>query len=237
MGTLVVTVPAELADLQVGDMVTFHPPPAPEQVYTHRVESLVDGGGLRTRGDINGAADPWTIHDGDVVGEASAVLPGVGWLIRALPMVLIGTCALWFLTRLVADAGQRTAFRVLGLSLVVSIPAVVLRPFVGLSVLTTRAGSDGAEASVVSTGVLPITVEADGGSSTHLISGEVGTVAVPSLAESGHYQLASSLDLSPIGWSVLALVCGLPLLWCLVVGLPPEAEKDTQIAQIEGAAP
>ncbi|GAA1341186.1 S26 family signal peptidase [Arthrobacter roseus] len=226
VGTLIVTAPVDLADLEVGDIVTFRPPPAPSQVYTHRVEAAAEGGGLHTRGDINGAADPWILHENDIVGEAQSVLPGVGWLIRALPMVLVGSCLLWFLTRLVSDAGQRTAWRILGLSLVVSIPAVVLRPFVGLDVLTTRAQEGGVEVTAVSTGMLPISVEANGGTSTQLVSGEVGTVLVPSLTESGEYHLASSLDLGPAGWAVLAVVCVVPLLWCLVVGLPPVAEED-----------
>ncbi len=227
VGTLVVTAPVDLTELQVGDIVTFHPPTAPSQVYTHRVDSLTRGEGLLTRGDLNGAADPWIVHGDDVVGEAVSVLPGAGWLIRALPMVLIGSCVLWFLTRLVSDPGKRVAWRVLGLSLVVSIPAMVLSPFVAMSVLTTRMQPDGLEVSAVSTGMLPISVEANGGSSTQLVSGEMGTVSVSSVTESGEYHLASSLDLGPAGWVVLALVCGLPLMWCLVVGLPPAAEKDT----------
>lgn len=73
VGTLVLTVPADR--VAVGDIVTYHPPVAnhPNSV-THRVISVEPDGGFRTRGDINGAVDPWTVRPSNLVGVASYVL-------------------------------------------------------------------------------------------------------------------------------------------------------------------
>lgn len=224
VGTLVLSTPVEVTSLAVGDIITFVPPET-TAVYTHRVAEIGPGG-LTTRGDINGATDPWVIAQDDIVGQATTVLPGLGWLLRSLPYLLIGSLLVWILSGFLRTALRRSIARILGLSLVVSITAFILRPFVGISVLELVAGRSGAEATVVSTGLLPIRVQATGGTFVDLVSGQLGQLTIPELLDNGRYQLGSTLNLSLLGWILLGLVCATPLLWCLIVGLPPVDENE-----------
>ncbi|MHA7304224.1 signal peptidase I [Arthrobacter sp. TMN-49] len=221
VGTLVLTTPTTVADLHPGDIVTFHPPTAPDEVYTHRVQTVTGAGSVATRGDINDINDPWTLHRQDLIGKAVGVLPAAGWAVRAFPLLTLGSVALWVLTARFASTRWRVPLRVVGLSVVVSCAAFILRPFVGLIILSTSMAPDGARAVVVSTGLLPIRAQAAGGSHADLDSGMVGRLDIPSLADSGYYQISSALHLSPFGWVMLGFVCAIPLLWCLIIGLPP----------------
>jgi len=55
VGTLILTRPVRIGDTRVGDIIAFHPPTEPRETFTHRVVTVDPDGGLRTRGDINGA--------------------------------------------------------------------------------------------------------------------------------------------------------------------------------------
>ncbi|MCZ2404797.1 S26 family signal peptidase [Paenarthrobacter sp. Z7-10] len=224
VASLVLTTRDGMSQLRAGDVITFHPPTAPEEVYTHRIQALDPDGTMHTQGDINGAADPWVLHPNDVIGR-SILLPGLGWLVKAIPILLIGVALLWILTRLYTPQRWRPSLRITGLTLVIAIAAYILKPFVAIRVLATGPTDHGATAAVVSTGLLPIRVHTTGGSHVDLVSGAVGELSIPSLTGSGHYQLASTLHLSPIGWILIGLACSLPLLWCLIIGLPPTPDN------------
>lgn len=226
VGTLVLNQPTTVSDLAVGDIISFHPPTAPSEVYTHRVVAI-DDGRVTTKGDINGVSDPWTLADDDLIGATTAVLPGVGWIIRCLPYLFVGGLVVWIVTRFARTATRRASWLILGWSLVASITVFIVKPFVGIIVLTTKATQSGATANLVSTGLLPIRVRAVGGSSLDLLPGQTGMISVPTLSESGNYKLETALNLGLWGWVVMALVCALPLLWCLIVGLPPEGPDES----------
>ncbi|UVJ38147.1 signal peptidase I [Arthrobacter sp. CJ23] len=94
-GDVVVTVPVPVQDLKVGDIITYHIPVDDQRVETHRIIDLaVNNQGtatVRTKGDANNGADPWTatLAAGHVDREAFAV-PYLGNAIRAFrdPLVL-----------------------------------------------------------------------------------------------------------------------------------------------------
>jgi signal peptidase I len=220
VGTLVLTQAVAADELSVGEIITFRPPTAPGQVYTHRIEAITASGTLSTRGDANGATDPWELGGSDVIGRAVAVLPAVGHAIRALPLLAIGLAALWALTARFVRPDDRSAARVLGASVVVSLTVFLLKPLVGVAILATAVENGSATATVVSTGVLPIRATVSGGTSVDLSSGMVGTLTAPVIGTADRYDVSTALNLPPAGWLVLGLVCALPLLWCLVVGLP-----------------
>ncbi|RFA13147.1 hypothetical protein B7R22_14205 [Subtercola boreus] len=106
---------------------------------------------------------------------------------------------------------------------------LILRPLIGLVVLSTTADTTGADATVVSTGILPIRVAAVGGNHADLISGQAGTLTVPTLVDTSQYHLSSALNLSVIGWVILIAVCAIPLLWTIIVGLPADPEDNTAL--------
>jgi signal peptidase I len=225
IGTLVFDSPATYSSLRVGQIISFHPPTSPDETYTHRIVSITSAG-ISTRGDINGATDPWTLHRADIIGRVTTILPGIGWLARALPYLLIGAVLVWVATTPLRSPTTRSAWRISGLSLVAAFTAFMLHPFVGVLVLQTSASRRSASATLVSSGLLPIRVTAAGGTSAHLVSGQVGTVSIPSLARNGHYALSSALDLSIWGWIIFILLCMVPLLWVLVIGLPRDPYRE-----------
>ncbi len=225
VGTLVLTTPVKVQELRVGDVITFRPPTDRGAVYTHRIVAI-DAEGIATRGDINGADDGWRVHQADLIGETTTILPGMGWLVRGLPILGVGFAFVMFATRLIVNRGRRQSFRILGVSMLLSVTVYVLRPFVGLVVLTTNAVKGGVQAQVVSTGILPISVTAKGGTSVDLVAGQVGTLTVPRSVGLGHYSLSSALHLTPLEWVAFIAACSIPLLWTLIVGLPPSPDED-----------
>lgn len=236
VGTLVVTTPVSASAVHVGDVITFHPPTSPDETYTHRVRDITPAGKLITRGDINGATDPWQLSGHDLVGKVAAILPGWGWLIRSLPFLFVGGLLVWALTGWFATARWRAPLRVIGVSLVFAVTAAIVRPFVGVMVLATQSTHRGANATLVSTGLLPTHVQAIGGTGVDLVSGQVGSVHVPRLADDGYYHLAATPTFSLLGWIIVGIVCAAPLLWCLIVGLPGE-EPESEEATPEGEKP
>ena len=105
-GSLVVSEPVPVADLAVGDVITYLPPPDSgiEHLVTHRLTEIdVDADGdrlMRTQGDANVTADPWTfVLDGAVQPRMTRAVPMVGHAILAVShpptrMLLIGIPAL-----------------------------------------------------------------------------------------------------------------------------------------------
>jgi len=82
-GALIVDVPVPLAEVQVGDIITFQLPDAPSVFETHRVKAILQQGIqpiVQTQGDANVAPDPWRLG---LVTEPAwkvvAVIPGLGY--------------------------------------------------------------------------------------------------------------------------------------------------------------
>ena len=69
-GSLVLADVVPVEDLEVGDVITYLPPPGagPDHLITHRIAWIGrDGSGarsFRTKGDANAVADPWTFRLG-----------------------------------------------------------------------------------------------------------------------------------------------------------------------------
>ncbi len=94
-GDVVVTVPVSVQNLKVGDIITYHIPVEDQRVETHRIIDLVVNSQgtatVRTKGDANNGADPWTATlAGGQVDRQVFTVPYLGNAIRALrdPMVL-----------------------------------------------------------------------------------------------------------------------------------------------------
>ncbi|MBT1547108.1 S26 family signal peptidase [Curtobacterium aurantiacum] len=218
VGTLVLDLPVDVATLSVGDIVSFETSANPDVVYTHRIVSIDADGGLHTRGDVNGAVDPWTLTQADVIGTPALLVPHIGWLLRAAPILLIGTLIILTLTSAFTDRVTRTCLRIAGGALTTAYAAFVFKPFVNVTTITNTSSPTGVEATVISSGIFPVRVDAHGGNSVHLVDGEMGKVVIHELTENGHYQLMSNIDLDPLGWVALIAVCLVPLVACLAVG-------------------
>jgi signal peptidase len=85
-GDLVVDFPVALSRVHVGDIITYETPTPDHHVVTHRIVEVVTAGAnptVRTQGDANNAADPWTATlGGTTAWKVRAVVPKAGTLIR-----------------------------------------------------------------------------------------------------------------------------------------------------------
>lgn len=218
VGTLVLDMPVAASSLHVGDIVSFRTPANPDVTYTHRIIDVDTDGGIHTRGDVNGATDPWTLTQENLVGAPVLLVPHLGWLFRAAPILLVGTLLIWALTSVFTDRVTRSSLRIAGGALTTSYAAFILKPFVNVATISNTTGHGTVEATVVSSGIFPVRVDAHGGNSVHLVDGEVGRVVIHQLSAHGHYQLTSAIDLGPAGWALLIAACLVPLVLCLAVG-------------------
>ena len=218
VGTLVIDRPVDVDSLRVGDIVSFQVAANPDVTYTHRIITIDADGGIHTRGDVNGATDPWTLTQADIVGTPVALVPHVGWLLRGAPILLIGTLLIWILTSPFTDRVTRASLRIAGGALTASYAAFILKPFVNVATIENTSAARSVTATVISSGIFPVRVSAKGGNSVHLVDGEVGRVTIHELTRNGHYQLTSTIDLDPAGWALLMAVCLIPLVLCLMIG-------------------
>jgi signal peptidase len=125
-GTLVLDEVVPVADLKVGDVITYLPPAGagPDHLITHRIAWIgkdSNGGRIfRTKGDANPVADPWTFrlsqptqarvrfgvpHVGRVLWALSR--KDVRMVIIALPALLIALSTLVALWRQLGEAARR----------------------------------------------------------------------------------------------------------------------------------
>jgi signal peptidase len=88
-GDVIIDTPLALSDVRVGQVLTYHIPVDDHRVLSHRVIEVQHLGpdvvNVRTKGDANSAADPWTATlTGATVWQVRAVVPRAGIVIRAL---------------------------------------------------------------------------------------------------------------------------------------------------------
>lgn len=84
VGGVVVTQRVPVSEVRVGDVIVFYEPDGSQELVVHRVASLTpasSGPVLQTKGDANGAPDPWTISlRGEHAYRAVSVVPLVGYV-------------------------------------------------------------------------------------------------------------------------------------------------------------
>ncbi|WP_133824763.1 LamG-like jellyroll fold domain-containing protein [Actinomycetospora succinea] len=217
VGSVVLTRPDTV--IGVGEIVTFRPPAELGRSVTHRVVALETGPGgigMKTRGDINGAVDPWTLHAPDLTGRVVLVLPGLGWLMWALPALIVGIVLLFWATRRWLPWLWAVPTRVLGLSLLLAAVSVWLRPFVGTVTLGSSADAGEATINLVSTGMLPTRVSADTGGVLDLVSGEKGVLVTPRPEQAGGNVLTSGVHMPWWLWIVMTAFWLLPMVYGLI---------------------
>lgn len=198
VGTLLWVHPVDPGDLHAGDVITFRPPGRLD-TYSHRITSIAPDGTLTTKGDIT-APDPWRLTSSDVLGKVEARWWGVGWVVRALPLLAIAA-ALTVLAARFVRPGRRPVVLLLGASVAVAVALLVFRPLTGAVRL---GGSDGV-ANYVATGALPVRVEA-GDTTAVLKPGQTLTVR----AQGGRTDVELSPEFAWWGWVLLVGGCLLP---------------------------
>lgn len=216
VGTLLWVQPVDPAALEVGDFITFHPPGSAGVTYSHRV-AVLDDGTLGTQGEIS-SPDPWPLVEDDVVGQVVQAWPGVGWLVLATPYLAVGALATTAIVAVCRGRG-RLPIGVLGATVTLTVAVVVLQPFTRAEQLAFAPTSQGARATYVSTGLLPIRLSGPSGTHVDLSAGQVGSVTTTAQDTDGR----ASVDLQPhipfLFWILLVLGCFVPALWTLAIGV------------------
>jgi signal peptidase I len=223
VGTLLLTEPTTLAQVRVGEIITFRAP-TDGAVYSHRVVAKT-AAGLRTRGDINPSPDPWVLTGKDLVGRVAHRWWGVGWVLRGAPLLLLCLAVVWLVTALVGRA-WRSPLRLAGIAVSFAFVARLLHPWVGVEKIGASAIRHGVAVRAVSTGVLPVTASGRGGGHLHLVDGQVGAVKVAHAARSGGYLVNVAPSLSLWWWVAIVAACLAPLLWALLIGLEPTGPDE-----------
>jgi signal peptidase I len=225
VGTLLWIEPVAPASVRVGDIVTFHPSTDPStpssREVTHRVVARRADGTFVTQGDINRTVDPWVLHGDDLVGRVTQRWWGIGWLVKAMPILAGGGLVLWALVRWGATPRWRAPLLLVGASVLVSLSLWVVKPLVRAELVSAHPVPSGGEATFVSTGLLPIRLEAVGSGHVDARSGEVRTLVAHTPTATGRYEVHVGAHIPLWWWMVGALVVLSPALWTLVVGLPP----------------
>jgi signal peptidase len=126
-GSLVLAEVVPVADLKVGDVITYTPPPGagPDHLVTHRIASIGRddrGRVVRTKGDANRIADPWTFRlDRPTQARVRVGIPYAGHalaalgrrdvrlVVIALPALLIALFSLGRLWRMLGEEARRRA--------------------------------------------------------------------------------------------------------------------------------
>ncbi len=100
-GSIVFDKEVPVADLKVGDPITYQPPPgaSPEKLLTHRIVWIGHNGAgeriFRTKGDANETADPWTFTlDKPKQAEVAFSVPYVGYVLAALSIPMVRMLAI-----------------------------------------------------------------------------------------------------------------------------------------------
>jgi hypothetical protein len=221
VGTLLWVKPVDFDSLRPGDFITFRPPGSSGGTYSHRVLARNADGTITTKGVLS-APDPWRLTADDVVGQVRMRWWGAGWLVRAAPLLLLGGLLVGAVVR-VAPASWKVPVTVVLASVLLAIAISWLRPFVNAEQLSfTPTPGGGADAAYVGTGLLPIRLTAEGGSSVVMHAGEVGRVHVDHADEGGRLRVSLSPAIPPWWWVVLVGACFVP---ALVVSRPRRARR------------
>lgn len=105
-GDMVVATPEPVGAVRVGQVISYRIPVGDHHVQSHRVIGVLRRNGevsVRTKGDANATADPWTatLH-GDTVWRVRTVLPKLGWIVFWLRSPLVHQLTLFLAPLLLA---------------------------------------------------------------------------------------------------------------------------------------
>lgn len=208
VGSLLWLRPVAVADLEPGDVVTFHPPGEPDTTYSHLVDEVLADDSVTTRGVVSGE-DPWVVTQSDVVGRVVAIWPWAGWVVVMAPTLIGGTVVLALVVRR-SPAGSRLPLAVVGAALVASVALVVHQPLTRAEQLSFSPDDGVARAAWINTGMLPLRLsEVGGDAADRMAPGEVAEVLVDR-AEGGRFVVEVDPALPWWWWPAVGGICFVP---------------------------
>lgn len=223
VGTLVVAAPQP--QYRVGEIISFT---ENARIVTHRIVGESPQGFI-TKGDLNGAPDGWRIAPAAIIGKAVWLAPGLGFLLRGLPWLLLGAVLVEAIVRLgFIRPRWRWSLRAIGWAVTVTLVGWWLRPWFNMELLNWRAADTGAGVlmRVVNTGLFPLSANG-----VHAAMGQDVVAHTSDRLPNGAYVLNPVPDLS-LWWRIaLVAVCLLPLLVAVL-----RRDRDLHLDGDEAAA-
>ncbi|MFB7252283.1 signal peptidase I [Microbacterium sp. NPDC056234] len=153
-GHLIAVRPTPIADIRVGDVVTYQLHSGQPEVVTHRVVAVgVDGTGeriLTTQGDANNVADAAPVREVQIRGILVYAIPWLGWIniwatpsVKSVVVAIIGILAIaWGVMALAGDVVRRRR-----LSATAAAAVAVVAALAGVLTAAPPAQATSAEAS------------------------------------------------------------------------------------------
>jgi hypothetical protein len=218
VGTLLWEKPVGIKDLHVGEFITFRPPGS-STTYSHRVYSINSDGTISTKGQIT-SPDPWRLHGSDIVGKVEMRWWAVGWLVKAAPLLILGGLVAWLLTARFASIRWRLPLRVISAAVLLAVAIVVYRPLTRAVQLSVIPMHGGGRATYISTGLLPLRLQAAHGGHADIRAGQVGSVVSTHADSRGRYPISLHPHIPFWWWVVLVVACFVPAIWTTIVGRP-----------------
>lgn len=225
VGTLLWIKPIPYHRIHVGDFIVFHPPHS-SQTFSHRVYAVNANGTLTTKGDINGAPDPWRLRASNVLGQVAMRWWDVGWLVWAAPILIGGTLVLLMLTTRFTQPRYRVPLVTVGASLLLGASIYSVKPLVRAVKIAFVPFAHGARATYVSTGLLPLHLASGKDRFVVLKDGVVGSLRVTRRGRYGRYTVHLAPHLGVWFWASLVVICFVPAVYVLIVGQPPSDGVD-----------
>ncbi len=229
VGALVITAPLREAG-RVGEVIVFRPP-GDSHTYIHKIVASLAGPSYHTKGNNDPQPDPWTIPAGNVTGRVAVVVPDLGYLVFAAPIlavaILIGA-----IVGLLYPRWRRWAI-VDSISAAIWLTSLRLHPLVRWQVISVTHLARQTHTWVFDTGILPIRVEARPGTTAGIAPGHSAIVTSPL----GHpFTIVGMAHLTSLEWLVLAVICALPMIAALLLASgrrPGTTDHDIPHGQLE----
>jgi signal peptidase I len=226
VGTLVVVQPEK--SYAVGDIISFE---RSNLSFTHRIVGQTWQGWI-TKGDLNEATDPLPVKDSQIIGKVVVCAKYVGFLVDALPWILIGCAIVYVITLLPRfRPSWRWQIRLVGWSLVASLVALWQRPWVNMVMIGYIADSGtGVDMHLVNTGIFPVKVLGN-----VLSSGQDAVVNQTVIDASGLYSVTPQLALNLAWFLGLLFICLAPTIASLLISVEdpsPAAEPNVAEAKV-----
>jgi signal peptidase len=212
VGSLVAVQPLH-GTVHPGELVAFRPP-GQSATFTHRVVKVEDNGSFTTKGDAEASPDPWVVAPSDVVGRVSFTVAGLGWWLRALPMVAAGTVVLLFARRVYRLRNRRSFERAFGV-LIVAVPLLVLRPLIRGELIENVADPHHRgwfKSLFVNTGLLPVHLSLAGGSPVPVVPPSRLTWLYAPKTSSNAFGVRQWAALPTWGWVVVGALVLSPII-------------------------
>jgi signal peptidase I len=229
VGTLVGVRPE--ASYAIGDIISFE---RTDRSYTHRIVAQTAQGWV-TKGDLNGAPDPLPVTNSQIIGKVVFIGKYLGFLVDALPWILIGCAAVYAITLLPrVRPSWRWQIRLVGWSLVTSIVVLWQHPWVNMVMLGyVPDDTAGVDMHLVNTGIFPVKVLG-----TILRSGQDAVVNQTMADAGGRYSVTPQLALN-LGWFLgLLFLCLAPVIASLLIPVEdPIPVAATEVADVPEPKP